>query len=397
MNTFNNSDTTVDYPGTPDGETAVFGDTGCASTINLIYVPDTVIADLLFYPKAVRILTTYIVPLILTFGLLGNLSFLFTLARVKSMRTITNAYLANLSIADLCFIIFVGVRFIWTMAYSPYVFTNPFNQDAGCILMDGSVYLAYFASNGIVNLVSYERYLAICHPLKYRYFNSKKRTAKMVSITWLLAFAISASMAPDAIRAECIDVLWPDRSQYHNLPRVLYRCESISPIFKNYPIILQVVCFLITFCANVVFYTLIIQALMKRKDVSETMQQESQIQSKIQKVNSQVARMLVLNATAFFLCLTPFQFYQLQRVFENLSDGRLDLLTSDQSSILFWISTILNCINASINPVIYNIVNPRYRRALMKAFGCCRASCVSQDKQITSNTSSILRDNRLRL
>ncbi|XP_072021914.1 neuropeptides capa receptor-like [Amphiura filiformis] len=371
MNTFNISNTNIAYPGTPDGETTIFDDNGCASTINLSFVSDTVIADQLLYPESVRILTTYIVPFILTFGLLVNFSFLFTLARIKSMRTITNAYLANLSIADLCFIIFVGLRYIWTIANSPYVFTNPFNQDAGCILMDGIVYLAYFASNGIVNLVSYERYLAICHPLKYRYFNSNKRTAKMVVITWLIAFALAASMAPNAIHAECVRVLWPDRQQYHNLPRALYRCSPISPIFMNYPIILQTICFLITFCANLLLYTLIIWTLMKRTDISETLQQ---MPNKIQKVNSQVARMLVLNAVAFFVCLMPFQLYQLQRLFENLSDGRLVLLTKDKSVMLFWISTILNCINASINPVIYNIVNPRYRRALMEAFGCCRVS-----------------------
>ncbi|XP_072043375.1 substance-K receptor-like [Amphiura filiformis] len=379
MHTFNTSNTTVVYPGTSDGETNVFDETGCASTINFSFVPDTVIDEQLLYSESVRILTTYIIPLILTFGLLGNISFLFTLARVQSMRTITNAYLANLSIADLCFIIFVGLRYIWTIANSPYVFTNPFNQDAGCILMDGTVSLAYFASIGIVNLVSYERYLAICHPLKYRYFNSHKRTAKMVGITWLVAFAFAASMAPDSIHAECVRVLWPDRQQYHNLPRVLYRCVSISPIFMNYPIILRAVCFLITFCTNVVFYTLIVNTLMKRKVISNTMQQ-SQTPNQLQKVNTQVARMLLLNATAFFLCLTPYQLYGLQRVFENLSDGRLNLLTRDQSSTLFWISTTLNCINASINPVIYNIVNTKYRRALMDVFRCCRVSVYNQNK-----------------
>ncbi|XP_072043088.1 growth hormone secretagogue receptor type 1-like [Amphiura filiformis] len=390
MNTYNYSNVTVAFTGMPDGENAVFDNTDCDSTINLIYVPDTLIVDQLFFPQSVRILTMYILPFILAFGLLGNLSFLFTLARVKNMRTITNVYLTNLSIADLFFIVFIGLRYIWTIANSPYVLTNPFKQNAGCILMDGVVFITYFASNGVVNLVSYERYLAICHPLKHKYFNSKKRTAKMIFITWVVAFALAASVAPNGSHMKNTCVLWPDRKQYHHLPKTLYFCVSISvnsQIFVNYPIILQVGCFVITFCINVVFYTLIIWTLMKRKAVSETMQQ-SQTPNQIQKVNTQVARMLVLNATAFFLCLTPYQLYGLQRVFENLSDGRLDLLTRDQSATLFWISTTLNYINASINPVIYNIVNPRYRRALVEAFGCCRVSQKEQEKTEHDRTST---------
>ena len=343
----------------------------CAFTLNFIDAPDSVVVDRMFFSKWESFLITYAFPIILFFGFLGNVAFLFTLMRVRSMQTITNAYLANLSAADLCFIIFIGFRYIWTIVSSPKVYSNPFKQDAACLLMDFVTYLAYFASSGVVNLVSYERYLAICHPLKHRYFNSKKRTAKLIIAMWVISFVVAASMAPRATNSVRYCVAWPNRQLYHDLPIVLYTCRHLSDIYEYYPPILQTAVFIISFGINVVFYTFIVSALMKRQVVKET-NNEFQTQNQVRNTSKQVARMLILNSTVFFLCLAPFQFFGVQVALQKLSNGKIDLLNAEQSSVLFWASSALNCINASINPFIYNIANSKYRNAFIQALGCWR-------------------------
>ena len=360
----------------------------CAFTLNFIDAPDTVVIDRMFFSKWESVLIAYVFPITLFFGFLGNVAFLFTLMRVQSMQTITNAYLANLSVADLCFIIFIGFRYIWTIVSSPKVYSNPFKQDVACLLMDFVTYLAYFASSGVVNLVSYERYLAICHPLKHRYFNSKKRTAKLIIGMWLIAFVVAASMAPRASNSVRYCVAWPDRKLYHDLPTVLYTCRHFSDIYENYPPILQAVVFIISFGINVVFYTLIVSALMKRHVIKEK-SNEFQTQNQVRNTSKQVARMLVLNAAVFFLCLAPFQFFGVQVAMEKLSNGKIDILNAEQSSILFWASSASNCINASINPLIYNIANAKYRNAFIQALSCWRNRGKEETIKLKQNCTTI--------
>ena len=346
-----------------------FGNSKCDVTLNFTNVTESVIIDQFFYSQSTRILATYILPLILSFGFLGNVAFLFTLVRVQSMRTITNAYLANLSAADLCFVIFVWFRYIWTFTNSPYVFTNTFKEDAGCILMDFVAYFAYFASNSLVNLVSYERYLAICHPLKHNAFKTKARTIKMITGMWLVAFLVAATVAPRTRKSLRYCVLWPDRQFYSSVPTVLYHCLSLPDAYRLYSSILQIITFITTFSINVVLYTLIIWTLKKRQIINGDISLQ---QSQMQKVNDQVTRMLVFNAITFFLCLTPFQVYWIESVITALSDGKIDILTRDQSSIVYWTGCACNCINASINPLIYNVVSARYRNALAQSLKCFR-------------------------
>ena len=355
----------------------------CAFTLNFINAPDTVVVDRMFFSKSESILIGYVFPIILFFGFLGNVAFLFTLMRVRSMQTITNAYLANLSVADLCFIIFVGFRYIWTIASSPKVFSNPYTQNIGCLSLSFVTFFAYFASSGVVNLVSYERYLAICHPLKHRYFNSKKRTAKMITGMWLVAFIVAASVAPRAGKSVRYCVIWPDRQLYNNLPSILYTCVSYPAVNVNYPPILQAVVFIISFGMNIVFYTLIISALVKRSVIKET-----QTQNQVQNTSKQVARMLIFNAAVFFFCLTPFQFYGIQNVIENISDGKIDILNAEQTSVLFWASSALNSINASINPFIYSIVNAKYRNAFIQALGCWRNRGKNETLSLSKNRAN---------
>ena len=58
---------------------------------------DHKIADeILAFPLAKVLLVKAFIPVVFSVGFVGNAAFLVLLARVKTMRTITNLYLANL-------------------------------------------------------------------------------------------------------------------------------------------------------------------------------------------------------------------------------------------------------------------------------------------------------------
>ena len=344
----------------------------CSAVLNLIYAPAEMVIQRMFYSRNTRLMMGYILPGILGIGLLGNLAFIFTLLRVRSMRTIINFYLLNLSVADLGLILVLGFRYTWTISNSPYVYTEPFTTDIGCVVISMITYTAYFGSMGFVNLVSYERYLAICHTFKHKSFNCKKRTARLIAAIWIIALVTASTVAPARPKMSRYCVLWPPGEIFARLPTSIYTCSSQSPTYDNYPAFLQGTYFTFALCFNVVLYTLIVMKLISKDSltaIEENSKQLSQLKVQRQKVNIQVVRMLVLNTTCFFTCLMPFHFFLLQATIERVSDGKLDLLDSGQSSFLFWTAMALNCINSSANPFVYNIANERYRRALYEAFG----------------------------
>ena len=81
------------------------------------------------YTTADTILIVAVLPAISIIGILLNSTFLFTLYRVKDMRTTTNIYLANLAVADEMLLVIRLARYIGTYLYSSidYVVT-PFTN-----------------------------------------------------------------------------------------------------------------------------------------------------------------------------------------------------------------------------------------------------------------------------
>ena len=149
--------------------------------LDLYYYKDEWIETFL-YSKTDKVMITIVFPFIVTLGLLANTAFLFTLVRVREMRTLTNFYLANLAFADLFFVIVTAVNHFYKYTWSPdFQRGVPWTSAVGCGAISAAIYMPFIASICLVTLVSFERFLAICFPLKHRMMNNKSRTVKMVS------------------------------------------------------------------------------------------------------------------------------------------------------------------------------------------------------------------------
>ena len=109
------------------------------------------------------------VPLVTSFGIFSNCSFIFTVYRVRIMRNITNMYLVNLAITDSCLLIAAFSQYIGDYIVSPdYDLSFSFHTAFGCSVPSFLLYLCRYASWWTVTLVSLERDLAICQIFWHR-------------------------------------------------------------------------------------------------------------------------------------------------------------------------------------------------------------------------------------
>ena len=157
--------------------------------------------------------------------------FLFTIVRVRDMHTLTNFYLANLACADLFFALITTVKYIYPYIWnSEFTGGGPWETQFGCAAISALPSFVYYTSIYLVTLVSIERYLAICHPLKDRMVNKKSRTVKMVAGAGLLALILAALTAPVGSKLYVFCMILPEKYQ-HRLPKFLNFCNYVHPGF----------------------------------------------------------------------------------------------------------------------------------------------------------------------
>ena len=351
-----------------------------SSFLVLHHYPDEWIEPLL-YTQTDKFMITIVFPLIITLGVLANSAFLFTIARVQEMRTLTNFYLANLAFADLLFVVITAVNYFYKYTWSPdFQRGSPWATSAGCTLMAAASYIPYIASIGLVTLVSIERFLAICFPLSHRMVNSKSRTARLVIMAWLIAIAFTAVVAPNYAVLQRYCIIWPEKWQ-DRLPLVVSYCISIKEEFRDIAAVFEFVPFIIALILNTTLYALLITRLSQRDDVSDN--KDDPLKAQAQKVRNIVARMLVINGIAFFLCLAPYQVHNMYYFVINNCEGCTNL-PGDEIYVLFWVGRCLSVLNSAINPVIYGVTNARYRQAFATAIGC------TPKKKSASNISTMV-------
>ena len=319
-----------------------------------------------------------IVPLISSFGLFGNLSFLYVVFRTPHLQNITNFYLGSLAIADALLLFSGGVQYLWSYTRSygldfdaAFIFGSP----VSCSTPNFLVYLCYFASVFLVTFVTMERYSAICHSLSYRV--SKRRAIIFIAVAWIVSLILTGFQIPfSEVRIVCVS--WPPEEDVFNgfpdqIPVCFHACDwclylTVWADFIQYIIAVPAVSFMSLSMARGMRRSL---KLTKRMSIRST----SSIRAR-----QNLVMMVQINALVFFLCLTPYEIMNLNEIL-----GKSEFLTTEQAHYLKWVGRITMLVNAAVNPLIYSIVNPVYRQAFIHACCCC---CYGHDGSCKCRTTA---------
>ena len=335
--------------------------------------------DVLVLTAFDKVFLTIITPVIVGFGAIFNLAFLFVLYRIEEMQTLTNFYLANLAVADLGTLVSLGGQYIAQYVNSPKFSTGwAFKEIWGCVLTGLSGYLFYFASVFFLTIVVFDRYMAICFPLKYMVMKTKSYVARVTCILWMVSLCMASTSSRYTVSGiGCVQ----DVSSIIKID--LCFSNGVSQELEVTIGSLDLSQFLISFSTCIFMMAHIIYILSIRVDSSDSVGTK--------KARNNIARMLI-NAVIFFLCQVPFQIYNVDYIF-YLITNKHTIKNNAVWSLIGWLGRVASLVNSSINPIVYNMTNDRYRKAFKAAFKFGRLSdtgsipsVASKDLPVSSST-----------
>ncbi|XP_006812736.1 growth hormone secretagogue receptor type 1-like [Saccoglossus kowalevskii] len=288
---------------------------------------------------AIRVPMTILWITILLVGLLGNVAFMYVAIKVRWMRTVTNLYLMNLSLADVAYL--CGNLPIEVMSLYG---VNLENQFAVCFLTTLLTYLCQYVGMFSITIISIERYYAICCPLTAKKLSSKSRSRNLIIIAWIVAALLSS-----VFFASCI-------------------LENIPFTISIFLMVIQTV----PFVASMVI-VLLLYLIIGRQIANSTQREAVPCKgSRARKERRQVINLLIVTAIIFFLSVCPYQgfliyylcaAYRLVPAFQHYPS---ESVLRDMYIMNSFFITLMY-FNSAINPVIYNATSSKYRQAFKEA------------------------------
>ncbi len=301
-------------------------------------------------------------PSIALLGLTGNITFTWTVIRVSGLHTSTFIVLAALSCSDI-------LSIIGRLTYSLYNFhTGPLRYGVAenILAIVGEVinWFCFVMSTWLITLVSTERFLAVCHPIKYRVLKGTKRVLTITGILFCFSVCLASQNIPFIIQFGEYCIRWPQTAQFMMYPtraNLIVLRYFPSHVTTNYFIIAYIMVLtvvVILFTVNCYMYIETIKTLVIRRR-NRRLQTSAQFERSIH----QACIMVITNGLVFFLCLSVFALLVILQI-SVIVDRRL--FDVNESIIIENITLTVMLINASVNPFIYFITNQQFRHSFKK-------------------------------
>ena len=319
-----------------------------------------------FAPSLLEVVVyTYILPVVMFLGTVGNACFLIMMGRFPDMRSTINYHLTSLAISDLVALIIGGTDKLFRHHTMPNIFYIPYSYSKyGCIFLSVVLTTLFCVSIFNVTLVSYEMYSALCKPMRHRRITSTKRTLKLICLAWTIAFAVGMIWdLPFWLDVEFKCYIWPKIKPFLNYPSVMGE-QTRDAILGVVGGLLWIVAFSASLILNLFFYVLIVYTLYHHgSSRNSQLVGRGGTHAHDRHELRAVGKMLVINGTVFFFCLTPWYTYIFILVLSSLHV----YISPGIVYPCYLISNMLIYANSMTNPFIYGAFNARYRAALLNA------------------------------
>ncbi|XP_035531040.1 neuropeptide Y receptor Y2, like [Morone saxatilis] len=289
---------------------------------------------------------------IIVLGVLGNSLVIYVIYRFKTLRTVTNFFIANLAVADL---LVNTLCLPFTLVYTlqgEWKFGSTL-----CFLLPYAQGLAVHVSTVTLNVIALDRHRCIVYHLETRM--RKDVCFGVIALTWVLSAVLASPLAifreygsftlePGNTIQVCTEK-WPGK----NTDGTVY---SISMLILQYFLPLSIISFA---------YARIWSKLRGHVSPAENVCNSS-ASSERHRRRRKTTKMLVTMVVVFAVSWLPFHAFQLA------TDIDSTVLDMRDYRLLYTVFHVVAMCSTFANPLLYGWMNRNYRAAFLTVFKCGR-------------------------
>ncbi|XP_061569022.1 delta-type opioid receptor-like [Cololabis saira] len=282
---------------------------------------------------------TALYSVVFVVGLLGNCLVMYVIIRYTKMKTATNIYIFNLALADAL------VTTTMPFQSTDYLLnTWPFGEVV-CKVFISIDYYNMFTSIFTLTMMSVDRYVAVCHPVKALDFRTPIK-AKLINVCiWILssaagipAFVLGGTQTNSDI-TECA-LQFPEPYAYWDT--MMKICVFVFAFVV--PVLIITVC-----------YSLMVLRLKSVRMLSGSREKDRNLR--------RITRLVVVVVAVFVVCWTPIHIFILVKALVSVPET-----TAIMAAYFFCVA--LGYTNSSLNPVLYAFLDENFKR-------CFKDFCLS--------------------
>nr|AKQ62999.1 allatostatin-C receptor 1 [Platynereis dumerilii] len=289
------------------------------------------------------IIMVAIFGLICVIGLVGNGLVIFVILRYTKMKTVTNMYILNLSIADTLFLL--GLPLIMTtVILKQWIFGY-----AMCKIFYILTCINTFTGAFTLTVMSGDRYFAVCFPITSMKYRTSKYASLAIAMTWLVSlllmipiFLYATKLESSPGRYSC-SIQWPSMG-------------IISPE-KAFIYYTMLIGFVVPVLLISILYTLLVVRLRTTGPQVKSAEKR--------RSHRKVTKLVTMIIVVYIFCWLPYWAFQLHLI--NSPAGRP---MPKWKLIIYQCFTVLSYANSMVNPCLYAFTNENFRESFINAFRC---------------------------
>ncbi|XP_063585189.1 neurotensin receptor type 1-like [Penaeus indicus] len=316
--------------------------------------------ELELFPDWVVGVWTGVLVSLLVVGVGGNVLVPVVVVRTRDLRSSTNLLLVNLAAADLL-VLAVSLPTALTELHSrpeTWVLGRPM-----CMLVPFVEYCVCHASVLTILVISFERYYAICRPLRASYTCTKMRAWTCILSIWASAVLLSSPMLVMSKHE------WVPYADGSTVPVCFTDLTSLwSCLYIN---VVTAVFFFVPLVLLVLLYLVIGRSLMQ--DSASAALHHRKVDLPNMKARRQSRFPLPFRVLTLWIVWTPN---------ETIKDvGALRYYS------MLYAARVLLFANSAVNPILYNLTSTKFRDAFLKLLRNERRRRRHLSRQSTFNTT----------
>ncbi|CAK6967528.1 opioid receptor%2C delta 1b [Scomber scombrus] len=304
----------------------------------------------------IAVCITALYSLICVVGLLGNVLVMYGVVRYTKMKTATNIYIFNLALADA-----LATSTLPFQSANYLMSTWPFGELL-CKVVLAIDYYNMFTSIFTLTMMSVDRYIAVCHPVRALDFRTPAK-AKLINVCiWILSSAVGV---PVMIMAVTTVTKEGNTTCGLRFPQPDWYWDTVMKIC------VFVLAFVVPVLVITICYGLMILRLKSVRLLSGSKEKDRNMR--------RITRMVLVVVAAFIICWTPIHIFIIVKTIVHIDRKNL-LVTAS-----WHLCIALGYTNSSLNPVLYAFLDENFKR-------CFRDFCLPYRSRMEQNSFSRARN-----